>query len=129
MKKLSNAREQSIELLRELKEIYYTLNNYYLERFRITKILERDADRILRTTGTQVKIDANGFTKQLNDNEGVVLHRVCRELLTNMLQHAEATEVTLSITDCFKGIEPKYSHNGKGFGPLHYSTYSKAETV
>lgn len=58
----------------------------------------------------------------VNDDElQVNIYRIIQELFNNILKHAEATKVLLSVSPFMHGIKICVSDNGRGFNPAHPS--------
>ena len=53
----------------------------------------------------------------------VEFYRICQECITNILRHANATQITISITDMNHSIQLKVTDNGKGFDTNETSTH------
>lgn len=53
--------------------------------------------------------------QQLDDKLKICIFRIIQEQLSNILQHAEASKVTLSLTENENHLELQVNDNGKGF--------------
>lgn len=51
----------------------------------------------------------------LNEEIQILVFRICQEALTNVVKHAEATEVTVNLTQNSQGLNLTIKDNGKGF--------------
>jgi signal transduction histidine kinase len=56
-------------------------------------------------------------TKELDSAMQIVLYRVAQEALSNVLKHAQATNVTVALTDAVGGVQLTVTDNGLGFSP------------
>jgi signal transduction histidine kinase len=65
----------------------------------------------------KVQVIPFGMTERLENGLEVTLFRMIQELLTNTIKHAEATEITISMTQDEDGINIIIEDNGKGFNP------------
>lgn len=65
----------------------------------------------------KIKIQLTAFRnlEALNSDGRTVLYRVAQEALTNVSRHAQATRVTVAITDLGKTIRMEIADNGKSF--------------
>ena len=52
---------------------------------------------------------------QLGKEAGIALYRIAQEAINNTLKHAEATEITMSLTEFEDQVVFYYRDNGKGF--------------
>lgn len=65
----------------------------------------------------KVQVIPFGLTKRLENALEVTLFRMVQEILTNTIKHAEATEITISLTQDEDSINILIEDNGKGFNP------------
>lgn len=65
----------------------------------------------------KVQVIPFGMTKRLENTLEVTLFRMIQEILTNTIKHAEATEITISLTQDEDSINILIEDNGKGFNP------------
>ncbi|WP_291129321.1 tetratricopeptide repeat-containing sensor histidine kinase [Flavobacterium sp. UBA7682] len=65
----------------------------------------------------KVQVIPFGMTKRLENALEVTLFRMIQEILTNTIKHAEATEITISLTQDEDSINILIEDNGKGFNP------------
>jgi signal transduction histidine kinase len=64
-----------------------------------------------------VQVIPFGMTKRFENAMEVTLFRMIQELLTNAIKHAEATAITISLTQDEESINIIIEDNGKGFNP------------
>ncbi len=65
----------------------------------------------------KVQVIPFGMTKRFENAMEVNLFRMIQEILTNAIKHAEATEITISLTQDEDSINIIIEDNGKGFNP------------
>ncbi len=65
----------------------------------------------------KVQVIPFGMTKRFENAMEVNLFRMIQEILTNTIKHAEATEITISLTQDEDSINIIIEDNGKGFNP------------
>jgi two-component system sensor histidine kinase DegS len=63
----------------------------------------------------RIHLTAFGGVESLASDKRTVLYRVAQEALTNVVRHAEATDVRMSIDQVLGGIRMEVSDNGKSF--------------
>ncbi len=63
----------------------------------------------------KVNFSANGFSNQLEHNEEVILYKVIQELVSNIIKHAKASELTIAIEKDKSNIKALIRDNGVGF--------------
>lgn len=63
----------------------------------------------------QVHFDTDGLQDRFDSNTEIVLYRVIQECVNNVIRHAEATTLDISIIKDAEGISVMIEDNGKGF--------------
>jgi len=63
----------------------------------------------------QVSLHAEGLREKLDANTETVLYRVIQECVNNVLKHAEASRLDISLIKDADGISATIEDNGKGF--------------
>jgi signal transduction histidine kinase len=63
----------------------------------------------------QVNLEAGQLSRRLPSNAETVLFRVVQEALSNVVRHAQATEVTLTLTQGQNSVRLEVKDNGVGF--------------
>jgi signal transduction histidine kinase len=70
-----------------------------------------------RHAGVRCTFTADGELDDLDEQTNITLYRLVQECLTNVAKHADATQVTVSMTRAANGLRFSFSDNGKGFDP------------
>ncbi|MBP6558124.1 MAG: sensor histidine kinase [Flavobacterium sp.] len=65
----------------------------------------------------KVQVIPFGMTERLENTLEVTLFRMVQEILTNTIKHAEASKITISLTQDDDSINIIIEDNGKGFNP------------
>ncbi len=63
----------------------------------------------------KISFESQGFMDQLEFNEETVLYRVIQELINNVIKHANANELQISLNKTKQNIQVKIVDNGIGF--------------
>lgn len=69
----------------------------------------------IKNTGIPIHFKAFAGVEQLNNVKRTVLYRVAQAALTNVFQHAHATQITVDIRKFQKNIWMEINDNGKSF--------------
>jgi signal transduction histidine kinase len=75
------------------------------------------AAKIEETYGLSVALDTNGPIRVPDETLKTLLYRIVRELLFNVVKHAETGEARLSLTREKEGLRVVVEDEGKGFVP------------
>lgn len=101
-----------METVTQLRATVTTLNPQVLEHLGLAAALRELVDQSARRGGfaTEVDIDAVG-----RPTEQSLLYSTARELLTNIVKHAEAETVRVSLAPCGRRLELRVTDDGVGF--------------
>lgn len=76
----------------------------------ITKFIDR-----IQNNHTHIQLHTEGLNKKMDANIESVLYRIIQECVNNVLKHAQATQLDISIIKDEDGINATIEDNGKGF--------------
>ncbi len=112
--KLTMLKEQTIQTLGGIRNLALELRPSVLDDLGLFMAIDWYARDYLGKRGLDVKIEANG-QKKLPPYTETMLFRIIQEALTNIVKHAEASQVKvrLSVTEAQAIVEVE--DNGKGF--------------
>jgi len=109
--------DEASSALAETREISYNLRPFQLDRLGLTKAIEA----MVHTTGTASGIR---FTSELDNIDDVFpedlrinFYRIVQESLSNIMKHAQATEVTVCVKRRIENVILTIEDNGRGFPP------------
>lgn len=111
---LQQAREVVVDVQNELRQMAINLRPPILDKFGVTAAIEKHLAQIKEHHSLEVKLMAPE-TLQLPDTHALALYRCAQESLTNILRHADATAVVVSIERDETFIYMEVSDNGHGF--------------
>ena len=77
--------------------------------------LRAHAERALKDTGIQLQIDSRRLTRRLPPEIEVALFRAFQEALTNIVRHAQARRVSISLAALNGSFEGEIADDGRGF--------------
>ena len=120
--------EKAEEALREVKEhldncidqtrsLTFDLSPPILYEVGLVPAVEQLADRMREEYGLQINLEDDGDEKPLNTDSRVMLFRSVRELLFNVVKHAEADTVEIYARRQRNKVSIKVSDDGCGFEP------------
>ena len=114
---LNKIADQAAVAIQEVETISYDLRPYQLDRLGLTKTItslveDFESGGPYRVTHSIENIDGF-FPKDMEIN----IYRIVQEALNNILQHAEATEVTVAVTRTQSEFRIVVTDNGRGFVP------------
>jgi len=101
----------------ELRRSIWDLRSRELEEFDLPNALRVSGREILEGTNVELEFTSTGQPHPLSEILEENLLRIGREALTNIIKHAGATRVTVSLAFKNEGVGLKITDNGRGFEP------------
>jgi signal transduction histidine kinase/ligand-binding sensor domain-containing protein len=105
---------QSIE---EVREIAQNLRPYHLDRLGLTKALEVMIEKVAATTKMRFVSELVPLDDLFSKEDAITLYRVVQESLNNIVKHAQASEVRVSVERTTDSVTLTIQDNGRGFAP------------
>ena len=107
--------EQSAHAISEVRDISYDLRPYMPDQFGLAKAIKSLLDKIAEASALEVRAALDDVSELFPAEMEMSIYRIVQESLNNILKHAEATivEVTLNKTDAQVQLEIR--DNGRGF--------------
>lgn len=106
---------QSIE---EVREIAQNLRPYHLDRLGLTKAIEVMIEKVAATTPVHFVAELVPLDDLFSKEDAITLYRVVQESLNNIVKHARASEVRVSVERLTDSLTLTICDNGRGFAPL-----------
>jgi PAS domain S-box-containing protein len=72
--------------------------------------------------GIRIRLSADPKVESLNNDGRTVLYRIAQEALINVIKHAHATVINVSVLRSPKGVSLEVADNGKSFNVAQLST-------
>ena len=110
-------RELVVSTLRNVRGLAVELRPTALDDFGLVPALERLADTFREKTGVEVAIEAQLGEARLEPSLETTLYRLVQEALTNVLKHAEARHVSISLVRKDGSVSAVVEDDGRGFSP------------
>lgn len=105
---------QSIE---EVREIAQNLRPYHLDRLGLSKALEVMIEKVAATTPIRFVSELVPLDDLFSKDDAITLYRVVQESLNNIVKHAQAGEVRVSVERLTDSVTLTIQDNGRGFSP------------
>jgi len=105
------------ETIEQIRELSYRLRPAALEEFGLPVALETLAKDIAREAGLILYCQLEPVGRQLAGGVDVTLYRIAQEALTNVVRHAQATSVTITLRQQAGQLWLRIIDDGQGFLP------------
>jgi signal transduction histidine kinase len=126
--KIDDIRGLISQTIRDTRTLSFELSPPVLYELGLQAALEWLAEIIRKQNGLKVDVGGDGSDQTLDAEKRVVLFRTCRELLFNVVKHADARHAWVSLRRDGAVIKVKLSDDGTGFDPeLLHTGYDPIE--
>jgi len=102
-----------------------SLHPAMLDELGLAPTLNWYIDSFVRSEGFEVEFDEAGFDEDLPIRVSLALYRVAQESLTNIVRHAGASRVTISLTKGYPYAIMEIEDNGQGISAAKGKSKSK----
>ena len=116
-KKVEDIRDLITQTIRYTRALTFDLSPPVLYELGLQAALEWLAEIVRKQSGLMVKVAGDGSDRKLDTERRVILFRICRELLLNVVKHAAARRAQVSLRGDDATIMVKISDDGTGFDP------------
>ncbi len=99
----------------EVKEIAYDLRPYQLDRLGLTRAIEALIARVESSTALPMRSVIEDIDGVLSKEAEITLYRIVQESLSNIVKHARASIVEVTITRRDGQVQARIHDNGAGF--------------
>ncbi len=112
-------REQISRSIEDIRSLTFQLSPPLLYEVGFEAAVEWLGEEFEEKYGFQVEFQDDGKTKPLNEETGVALYQMVRELLVNIAKHAKAKKVMISIEKVSDKIRVIVADDGSGFDRMN----------
>ncbi|MEP2023315.1 MAG: ATP-binding protein [Reichenbachiella sp.] len=101
----------------DIRDMSHSLNMGISENFGLVPALKELTGHLQQSGGLKVEFAAAMGDHQLNSENEIIIYRIVQELVSNVLKHAEATKLSVSLTYFEEEslVNIIVQDNGKGF--------------
>ena len=113
---LDNSLKITEQMIAESRQLIFQLSPPILLEVGLTPAIEALADNLLSPRGIRWNVTARGSQKDYaaDDAVCVILYRMSRELLVNIIKHSKANDVSINVNRGPNGIQVVIEDNGIG---------------
>ena len=114
LREISDISGESIE---EVRAIANNLRPYQIDRLGLSKAIQAMLNQIDRSTALTVQHEIEPVPPNLSAELQINLYRIIQEALNNVLKHAQADQVTVTLIVSEAQLSLRIKDNGVGFDP------------
>jgi len=110
-----DVRDNLLKITESTRRISYSLHPAILEDLGLIPAINWYAEKFVKSKKLHFEIKAVGFDKEPPQHISLTLYRVAQEALSNVVRHANAEHVKVTITKGYPNIFMIIEDDGKGF--------------
>jgi signal transduction histidine kinase len=114
---VASLRELVVATLQDVRRLAVELRPKVLDDFGLLPALERLTQGFAEHTGISVDLEATGLSERLPVEVETAIFRIVQESLTNVVKHAQASNVSIVLTRGGGRIKAVIEDDGRGFQP------------
>ncbi|GAA4311713.1 ATP-binding protein [Pontixanthobacter gangjinensis] len=103
------------EAYQEVRNIAHAKNAGVHAQEGLLPALKNFAGKVSASNKLHIEVEDSGMDDRLENSLEILIFRIIQELITNVIKHAEASEVTIYLTHHGDSINILVEDNGKGF--------------
>ena len=104
------------ETLAEVRSISQDLHPFQLDKFGLSSAIEETLNKVQQTNEIFVSKEIDIIDKDiLSESQEINLYRTIQEAISNVIKHAEASAIKVTVQNQMDQISVKIQDNGKGF--------------
>jgi len=113
------------QTIKETRTLTFELSPPILYELGLNQAIQWLIDQFRAKHDLNITLESDGFDKQFDNNVRFFLFQAIRELLFNIVKHAHATEVTLTMSGSSRELQIIIDDNGIGFSKpsVHYDGF------
>lgn len=121
---LEELREQSQNLIDQVRSLSRGLNSNNLERLGLPEMMRSEIERYSRLNGPQISAKEVNLPEFIANENAIFLYRVFQEMINNAFKHSQATKIEVRWGFENDALFVEVSDDGRGFNPneLHQGT-------
>ncbi len=111
---LKEISETAVSAINEVREIAHNLRPYELDRFGLIQAIESMIERVSNSFSLRLLSSLDDINGLLSTDSETVIYRIVQEGLNNVIKHAGATEVRVTLKHLGNEVAVTVEDNGKG---------------
>jgi signal transduction histidine kinase len=104
-----------VGLSEDVHALSYRLHPSVIEDLGLVEALRAECERVARGQSIRISLDSNAVPGRLHADTAICLFRIAQEALRNVVRHAKASNVDVSLQSKDGGLVLAVRDDGKGF--------------
>lgn len=112
--KISDSHQLVKKAIQDLRHLSHSLNTDYVSEMGLQRSIEYELEMISKTGIMKVNLQTEGTVHRLDKQKELIAFRIVQESLNNIIKHAEATKIDITIHYLPSQMLLTIKDNGKG---------------
>lgn len=113
--KIKSSQELVTEVIKDLRNLSKSLSYEFIKEFGLAEAIKNEMDRIRQSQTLEVVFSKSGKEYSFPDQFNLLIFRIFQESLNNILKHAKASKLEVSLTFKNRFLNMQIQDNGLGF--------------
>jgi signal transduction histidine kinase len=111
VEEIASAASQAVQHAREMS---HGLRPYQLKHLGLGASLVQLAESVSAASAVEVAVGASDIEGGVGEDAAIQVYRIVQEALNNILKHADASRVSVTLTPRGAGVDLQITDNGRG---------------
>jgi two-component system, NarL family, sensor kinase len=116
--KVSVAKDLVGKVIHDLRNLSRSLNTDHIHALKLSEALQFELELIEKTGLYQTQLIVSGQEVMIDEQKRLIVFRIAQEVLQNIIKHAGASQICVSLAYTPARLLLSLQDNGKGFDPL-----------
>jgi two-component system, NarL family, sensor kinase len=113
--KLKTASARTLEIMKKVKDVSRNLRPDLLDTLGLASAIRSLVASLKDKSNLRINVHFGELDRAMDTDKSIALYRIAQEALTNVVKHAKATEVFLTVIRKNRSFQLSVEDNGNGF--------------
>lgn len=113
--KIRSSQELVTEVIKDLRNLSKSLSYEFIKEFGLADTIKSELDKISQSKTLEVNFLKNGKAFSFSDQFNLLIFRIFQESINNIIKHASASKLEVSLNYKNRFLELQIKDNGLGF--------------
>lgn len=116
--RISNSHQLVSKAIQDLRDLSKSMHTDYISETGLQRAIEYEVEMICKTGILHARLEIEGQPRRLDRQKELILFRIVQESITNVIKHANASSIIITMDYSLRNFLLRISDNGKGFEPF-----------
>lgn len=101
--------------INDLRSLSHSLNTEYVQNMGLVRSIEYELEMLQKTGAIKTSFHIEGIVQRLEAQKELIIFRIIQEAIHNIMKHAEASSISVSVNFSNNEMQMSVADDGKGF--------------